>query len=214
MNCEHLLPRWSGLVIIAASGPSLTRQAAELTRGHRVVVVNDAYRLIPWAEVLYASDAQWWIAHQGCPNFEGEKWTTWNEGRSSIVRKTAEEYKLRVVYGKKGRTFSRDPAFIHHGMNSGFQAINAVSLWGGNPIVLIGFNFRLVNSQFHFFGKHPRPLSNGGNYPKWTEIMHEAAQSLPEGLKIINATPDSAIKCFPRLDLKEALNGTLTRHAS
>ena len=49
-------------VVIIGAGPSLT--AVDALAAYRacptVITVNDAYRLLPQAPVLYAADAQWW----------------------------------------------------------------------------------------------------------------------------------------------------------
>ena len=37
----------------------------------RVIAVNDAWRLAPWADILYACDGRWWRHHKGVPEFTG-----------------------------------------------------------------------------------------------------------------------------------------------
>src|SRR6185503_19111154 len=75
MTLEPVASRGWTDCIVAATGPSLTADVAEQCRGHRVLAVNDAYRRIPFAEALYAGDADWWEVHAGCPDFAGEKWS-------------------------------------------------------------------------------------------------------------------------------------------
>jgi hypothetical protein len=72
---------------------------------------------------------------------------------------------------------------------------------GGNPIVLLGFDMHGT----HFFGAHEPPLRNKLNRQRWVEIFAVAAKMLPPDIKIINATPGSLLKCFPEMDIKEAL---------
>jgi hypothetical protein len=61
-------PRWRGATcIVAATGPSFTAEVAEACRGYPTIAVNDAYRLFPWADILYASDGAW---------FAGERWSS------------------------------------------------------------------------------------------------------------------------------------------
>ena len=214
MTPERIEPRWSGLAIVAGSGPTLTSQVADLCRGHHLIVVNDAYRLMPWADVLYACDARWWRHHEGCRNFVGEKWTSYHEGRRAHVADIARCYKLHVCLGAKKSSFSLDPALIHYGMNSGFQAINLAILFGANPIILVGFDFRPVGGKKHFFGDHPRAVANGSDYRAWIITMRQAAKELPKHLTIINCTQGSAIKCFPMGNLKEVLDGAHISHAA
>jgi hypothetical protein len=213
---EQIEKRWCGPMVVAASGPSLTSEQADCANaGHcYIIAVNDAYRLFPRADALYACDGRWWRAHNGCPDFAGEKWTSISEHRRDQLL-AAKEFRLRVVQGEKRPGFSLDPACIHYGRNSGFQAINLAILWGGNPIVLIGFDYRMGEKR-HFFGQHPKGtgLQNHGDYPRWVKIITEAAGRLPQDITIINCTPGSAIQCFPMGTLKEVLDGAHISHAA
>jgi len=42
-----------------------------------VLAINDAYRLAPWADWLYACDDRWWRFHHEAvaAGFQGECWT-------------------------------------------------------------------------------------------------------------------------------------------
>jgi hypothetical protein len=197
--------RWSGASIVAASGPSLTEDVAALCRSLPVVAVNDAYKLLPHADVLYGCDDRWWRARDGVSEFVGEKWTSVDNNRWTKVLPIAKQYGMRVVIGRAQPFFSLDPRVIHYGRNSGFQAINLALLLGGNPLLLVGFDFRNVDGRTHFFGDHQKPLANTHCFKHWIEQMEWAAKKLPPGIEIINCTPDSAIDCFQRRELRETL---------
>jgi hypothetical protein len=205
--------RWpDSKCIVAATGPSLTPAVAERCNAahatHKIIAVNDAYKLLPAADVLYACDATWWTVHKGCPGFAGEKWSQCEGGESSRgieKRGVAQQYGLKLVDGAHADTFSLNPALIHYGSNSGFQAVNLALLFGAIELVLVGFDMRTVNGQMHFFGKHPRPLNNPGCYDTFLQAFRTAAQSLPPWIKITNATPDSALTCFPMAPLESCL---------
>ncbi len=151
---------------------------------------------------LYACDPWWWDHYEGCPAFTGEKWST-HEKRANEKLEVAAKYGLRLVQGRRGDGFSFDPSVIHYGSNSGFQAINLALHFGGNPIVLVGFDMR-KSDRPHFFGKHPagRPVVRYENY---VPEFQRAAKMLPPGMRIINCTPDSAIRCFPMARLEDVL---------
>lgn len=203
-------PDWSDFCIVAATGPSLTREVAEQCRGHRVIAVNDAYRLLPFADVLYACDEKWWNLHKGCPSFAGEKWSSHSVADNPKLE-CAKRWGLNLVAGRAEEFFSTDPALIHYGSSSGYQGINfAIHRLAGarRRIVLVGFDMRtpmLLGQKRHFFGDHPNPLSNVSRFEDFIPNMQRAAANLPEGLQIINATPDSALTCFPKMDLADAL---------
>jgi hypothetical protein len=149
--------RWEGeTVIVAAPGPSLTVEVAERCRGHRTIVVQDAWRLLPWAEALYGCDLTWWEHHNGVPDFAGEKWSTHDDGTND-KRDAEAKYGVKLIAGKAAESFSTDPAVLHYGSNSGFQAVNLAIVWGAARIVLVGFDMRVVGGKRHFFGDHPNP---------------------------------------------------------
>src|SRR3989304_4298823 len=55
-----------------ATGPSLTLMDVEYCRGKcPVIIVNDNYRMGPWAGGLYAPDTAWGDPHPGGPDVPG-----------------------------------------------------------------------------------------------------------------------------------------------
>jgi hypothetical protein len=196
---EVIEPRWSGLVIVAAPGPSLTPAVAEACKGQRVVAVGEAWQAVPWAEALYHCDAKWWDVHRGAPEFQGERWSL-HCSRSHKID-AANKYGLRLVASKAENGFSLNPSFIHEGRNSGFQATNLAILMGGNPIVLVGFD---MHGASHFC-KRPAGLKITRDYAQFALVFDEAAKLLPPGIEIWNATPGSRISGFKRVKLEDVL---------
>jgi len=186
---------------VAAPGPSLVP-----VHEGPVVVVQDAWRTIPWADVLYGCDPSWWRYHKGT-EFKGEKWST-HEGPEGSTNDKAEAQRLwgvRCVKGVSGAGFSLDPSVIHYGDNSGFQAINLAILFGCKHIILVGFNMQKVGGKSHNFGEHPPELLSGTTYLPFVRHFEQAAKMLPQHIRIVNATPDSALTCFPMMTLDQAL---------
>lgn len=206
MQLVSVDPRWSGQpAIVAATGPSLTADVIERCRGQFVIAVNDAMRVMPWAAVGYACDAAWWIHYDGCPDFAGERWTSHSLSPKNDKADIAGRYPLKIVRGEESSGFSADPTVIHYGNNSGFQAVNLALLFGADPIVLVGFDMRTVDRMHHFFGNHPSPLRTSSVYQQWIARFELAAKMMPNRGRIINATPGSALKCFPMVDLADTL---------
>lgn len=207
------------LCIVVAPGPSLTPEVAEQCRGHKVMAVNDAYKLVPFADYLFAYDGEWWKVNRGCPNFNGEKWSTQGTKTNSDgslfddKRQVAEDYGLKLVKGRPGEEFSRDPNFISYGGNSGFGAVQLVKHWWFNPILLVGFDMKSVDGKSHFFGEHKHPLKRAGNFKRWVDRFTKAAKTIPAHIEIINCTPGSALTCFPQMELREALRRYASRAA-
>ena len=213
--CQKVRPEWDGLPsVVAAPGPSLDANVAATVRatGWPVVVCQDAWRLMPWADKLYGCDARWWNFHNGVPDFPGEKWST-HVAKENDKLEEAEKYGLKLVKGAAGGTFSTDPGLIRYGSNSGFQSINLAILLGSPYIVLVGFNMKCHGGKSHFFGNHPAPLYNNEHYENFLREFDTAAKKT--NVTIINATPDTALTSFPCMSLELAIeNGRLHRHGA
>jgi len=194
--------------VVAAPGPSLNEEQADLVRatGWPVLVCQDAWRLLPWADKLYGCDCRWWNHYDGVPEFDGEKWSTHHPGVANNKQAEQERYGLHLVKGRRAQYegFSLDPEVIHYGDNSGFQAINLALLLGSPYIVLIGFDLSSKNGH-HFFGKHEGSLHNQEKFERWVPEFDKAAEMLPPEITIINATPGTAMHSFPEMSLVQAI---------
>lgn len=192
-------------MVVAAPGPSLTPDVAERCRTLTVLAIKEAHRLLPWAEVLYGCDGKFWDRNDGCPGFTGEKWSSHGSPATDDKRRHAAKYGLNLVQGRAGSTFSLSPKLIHYGSNSGFQAINLAILFGATDIVLVGFDMREVEGNPYFFGKHPT-RKQPAPYSRFLPIFAQAAKELPPSIRIINATSNSRLTCFPVKALDDALD--------
>lgn len=195
-------------VIVAGSGPSLTPEVAELcdASGAACVAVSDAHRLMPWADVLYSCDAAWWNLYDGMLDFRGERWSSHSEGKDDKLR-CALRWHLQLVAGIERPGFSGNPALIHYGQNSGYQAINLALHMGATRVLLVGYNMKNVGQRNHFFGRHPSHLRNS-DPTVFIKHYDRAAKLLPHShpqVRIINCTENSALKCWPYVPLAQAL---------
>lgn len=194
--------------ICIASGPSLTPTDVEATRGQgEVIVVNDNWRLAPWAQHLYACDAKWWDHHGEAvlAGFRGHRWTQQSIEKPSSDQKAAiERWRLMSVGGKWEDGLGID--CIHYGENSGYQAINLAYLLGAEQILLLGYDMQRTSGREHWFGDHPQALKTGPDYDVWIGHFDVLAKDLKrEGVDVINCTRETALTCFPRQSLSEAL---------
>lgn len=202
---ETIRPRWQSC-IVAAPGPSLPLAVPFVTGP--TIVVQDAWRALPQADVLYGCDNHWWEYYKGT-GFRGEKWSTHeHDPREQHVNdktELAKKYGIKVIHGRDGDTFSLDPSVIHYGSNSGFQAINLAILFGCTYIILVGFDMQSSGGRQHFFGDHPKELGATKDYERFIPRFESAAKALPAQIRIVNATPGSALKCFPMMSLEDAI---------
>jgi hypothetical protein len=187
-------------IVCLGGGPSLSRVDVEACRGRaRVVCVNDAIRLAPWADVLYAADARFWMSHQETKLFTGLKF-----GLQPCIGR-ADVTVLRNT-GRLG--LELDPTGLRTGGNSGYQAIGLANHLGASTIILLGYDMRRIRGRAHWFGSHVSPLHDPSESQLVTWRAHFATLVGPLtdlGITIVNATPDSALTCFPQRPLRDAL---------
>ncbi len=199
---------WEGETIVCAGcGPSLTvEQLEECKETARIIVINDAYKLAPLADVLYASDARWWKWNNGAPDFYGIRiGLGWNgvEGKPYPGWSENNDVYALANTGLTGLE-TEDRRGVRNGSNSGYQAINLAIHLGAKRIVLIGYDMKKVKDKDHFFGnRSPWPSPPYRTFLKAFKTMKEPLKEL--GIEVLNATPDSALKTFPRVSLTEAL---------
>lgn len=203
----HTVPKlWPGETFICiGSGPSLTAADVDLCRGRaRVIAVNDAYRLAPWADVLYACDEKWWrwqhrMRADQIRTFGGLKF-----GMQGTPDKWVKGVQRLKATGESGLELS--PGGLRHGRNSGYAAINLAVHLGAARIVLLGYDMSIgERKQTHFFGAHAdnsKPLFNLclPNFPKLVKPLRAL------GIDVINCSRQSAINCFPKASLEQAID--------
>lgn len=200
--------RWVGeTVIVMATGPSFRRP--EAIGDCKVIAVNDAYKLFPEADILYACDERWWEVNiaQVRETCKAERWSSHSSRKNHDDKIRASKlFDLWLVGAQHASSFCLDGSTIHYGGNSGFQAINLALLFGAKRVLMLGFDMMLdENKNVHYFGNHPAPLHTNHNFWEWIGIMNEAAARLPSDIEIINCSERTALTCFPRMSLQEAL---------
>ena len=88
--------------------------------------------------------------------------------------------------------------------NSGAGAISSTIHAGSNKIVLLGYDCQHTNGKSHWHGDHPAGLGNAGRTEAWIDEFAKLANDAKH-VEIINATRETALKCFKQMDLEAAL---------
>lgn len=167
----------------------------------RVIAINDAWRLAPFADLLYAADGPWWLKYRGVPDFAGEKWT---QDKGEGAAEAAQRFGLHVVRSEIGKSVSFDPAYIAQGYNSAFQAMNLAVHFGAVRIVFLGLDCQAEAGRTHWFGDHPPGLLKASPYPLFRAAFEAAAPQLREaGVEVINCSRATALTCFRRATIEE-----------
>lgn len=179
-------------VVIVGGGASLTEEDVAYCEGKAyVIAINDAYKLAPWANMLYACDHQWIQWHHGVRDYHGLKLTQ--------NAKASQQFGWQYIDCESGDGFSyKGP--IHCGHNSGFQALN-IALRMSKHVALLGYDMHSRNGA-HWFGEHP----NKGTSPfnKFIDAFNNAANNL-NGASVYNCSPDSELTCFVKANIRDVI---------
>lgn len=189
---------WKGEpAFILGGGPSLPVGRINALRGHgRVIAVNNAYEIAPWADLLYFADVGWFRWNKdNLAGFPGLEKVT----RQKLPRN---DMNIGLVRHDKVSALSRDPGAVA-GHCGGANAINLAFLHGADPIVLLGFDMRHGN----WHDRHQRKAAAGVYVEKFIPAIERMATELErEGVAVLNATPGSALRCFPVVTLDDVLD--------
>jgi hypothetical protein len=163
---------------ILATGPSMSQALVDSLAGLRLVAVNDACRLAPAAEAIVANDRRWWQAHPEALRLPGRKFSAHPPPGVERVEITQH---------------------IQTGTNSALLALHvAVRVLGGKRVLLYGLDLSAERGA-HFFGPHPAPMPNTtpDRFNVFRAQFAAYKPTLPKGVEVLNATPGSALQCFP-----------------
>ena len=197
------IPReWDGeTCYLIGGGPSLKDLDPDRLRGRRVIVINRGFRAFPFADVLYFCDANWW-------RVDGPEVKAKFTGKYIITASRADDPLLKHVKRTGTSGLELQAHGIKHGTNSGYQAINVAFHFGVKRIILLGYDMKTKDGATHFHGGY------GTSEPTVAHVL--AARMLPffsalveplraHGVEVLNANPDSALDCWPKVSIDEAL---------
>lgn len=204
--------------IVIASGPSTlgTLRSTDAWRHWPAITVNDSWRCNHHAAALYAADGRWWSTIDQPTGlsyirlirefFRGTLWT--------CDEPAAREHGINLIRIERAGGLSSTEGVIRTGGqigNSGAQAINLAYLMGARRLVLVGFDMRRDEvdgkpDQVHWFGDHPKGLSNSPPFAHFIRGMGELAADLHRaGVEVINCSQRSALSYWPKRALDDAL---------
>lgn len=187
-----------------ASGPSTKKAGVDLlARRLTTFAIKKNIELCPWAEAVYGCDFPWWRSVRGLPDYRGRKFAyearacdQWGCDRVLIPN----VHEDRLLFDKVGT--------VGAGGNSGFQALNLAVQFGAKRVLLIGFDMT-DRGGVHWYGRNIWAQAHnptGSNFQRWVAAFTQAAPVLERmGVEVINASPVSALQCFPKRSLAEAL---------
>lgn len=199
--------------VVLGTGPSLTRDDVMLaySNGLRLFGVNSTLFDFP-LDVHLACNVEWFDhfcdAHR---EYHIPKWIVVDDVQPERAQ-CAERHDLKTIKGRWLPGISTDEEYIHYHHGAGPQAVNLAYHYGCRVILLLGWDMRYGDRR-HYFGEYPPPLLHfprtgpNGELAGLIREMETIAEQAPKiGLKVINCTPGSAMRCFPMMSLQSALN--------
>lgn len=176
---------WQGLTVACiASGPSLTAADCALVEaaGLPAIAVNSSWQLARFADVIYASDAGWWDHNLHLIDAPAERWSSYQSADT-----------------KYGINRHRVPNQPH---NSGMRAIQFAIERGASRVLLLGYDCS-VKGGTHWHGDHKN--TKNPDAKRCAMWLRQFAMIDRKQTEIINCSRETALTCFPRMTLEQAL---------
>jgi len=209
---------WEGQpCFIVGGGPSLQGFDFESLRGQRVIAVNRAFENLPFADILFAIDPQYYnwcrTAKIGGDTREQaaifKKWTLFTGFK---VWLDTNRTNIGDIYLLPHGPLYETPPYkntMREGIAtynfSGPAAVNLAMCLGANPIYLLGFDCRHDNKKTHYHSGYKSTANeiklqqlalDFGKLKKKTDTL---------GFQVVNLTPGSLIKAFPKQAIKDII---------
>jgi len=198
------------LGVVIGCGPSLSTEQLDKVKHLKRFGANRSFEFD--LDVVLGCNYQFWDYYwDQIKDYRCHKWTTRPELKGKYPG-------LNYIEERWEDSLSTDPSYVcaHHG--SGPQILNMALHYGCKTMLLIGWDMRYLGKvdrrtytgKRHYFGGDklteghwPMTGENGELAGLIREMETINADKL--GITIINCTPDSAMKCFPMMDLDSAL---------
>jgi hypothetical protein len=185
--------------------PSVYSSYMEKIHNEHVIAVNMAFRIGPWIDIAYFGDPGFWKTNRDeLLKFKGLRVTC----ADAIEPIYGAKLKYLRKNPKRRNGITNDPSFVSWNHNSGGSAINLAVHLGVKRIILLGFDMKVDahhNQHWHkYYYTNPKTVNGTmAMHKKGFPQIAEDAKKL--GVEILNASPDSALDCFTKINLKDIL---------
>ena len=191
-------------VYIIGGGPSLIGQdlcikggLESLLKTKRVIGVNNAYQFGDWVDVCYFGDAKWldWHAHI-LKDYPGLV--------ISSNPKMRDHKTVLYLQRGKSRGIEERKKMIAWNRSSGASAINLAIHLGASKIILLGYDMKRNDKVKNFHRDHRERNPEANPFERFLKVFPKIKKDADKmGIEILNATPDSAIDCFRKVDIRD-----------
>lgn len=196
-------------VLTGVSSPNAYSPYMSAIHDKHVIGINVSFLIGDWIDMIFFGDNGFFLGQQGnLARFPGIKVSS----HPCTVDLPWVKYLAKDRNHTKG--ISTNPKTISWNGNSGAAAISLAYHAGAKRIILLGFDMKLDNeNKQHWHDAYHRlealkaneinkPLPFERHLLGFSEIAKDAKRL---GVKIINASPDSAITVFDKVQLKDLI---------
>lgn len=185
-------------VYIVGGGPSLKDFQWSKLKDKKIIAINRAYEVLPWAEVLYWTDTRFYKWYKSdIDKFRGIKVTCRacpTMTNDIIVLKPTNKNKIDLR-----------SSYIAHGNNSGYGAINLAVKLGAKKIYLLGYDMNSKPNQSHWHSGYSVNHVHSV-YPKMIEQFYNIKNDVKHlNIHIFNANVKSKLECFRKCTIEDAI---------
>jgi hypothetical protein len=213
------IPRiWEGKTcVILGGGPSLDEVDFSLLEGLKVIAVNDVYKDEETREIRKGIDCVYWkdkcwydqLAFKDYPELGPNRFilTMFKGLKVTSCENYLEDLDVLVLRRGRRQRLERDPEFITHSNNAGAEALALSTMLGCKMVLLLGFDMKTVNGRHNYHENHVREIPENIYDDYFIGAFEVLSRDLEEiGVRVINCTPNSALKVFPIVPLEEVIN--------
>jgi hypothetical protein len=198
-------------VFIVGGGPSVKNVDLDLLQDEVIICINDAYRYFPNCTAIYWVDESW--ASENYDNLEKHNcqlmFTSKFAQHIGFDPKKERKGLLGSVILKRTGDNGYDPRIdCVMGNNSGTQVINLIVNMKPKTIVLLGYDMKHVDRKSHWHDGKRLPITP----TVYTDLFIPSTNALAKEINkrkldvdIVNANPNSALRCFRYDDYKSFL---------
>jgi len=183
---------------ILGGGPSLKNFDLSTTAGSRVIAVNRAYEVCPWADIVASCDDCFYSWHKDDPRFRSH---TGLKVMMLVDPNPNLEPDVWVVSGIIERCIGTIKEGLGHGWNSGYGALMLALALGCDPVYLVGFDMQGnagANTQAWWHDGYPNQ-NDASCYHRYADEFKWAAASGLISSRVYSLCPSGGLRdTFPR----------------
>lgn len=206
---QRCAPEWRGrTAVLVGNGTSMLAHGWEdalrdaQSQNAILVVTNGGYQSFPFADVLMCSDRHWIAAHPDLSGFKGSQIVVTHPRAAEAVQQVDPRmwFIKRSFVEHGGEDIFRDPAVLVEGHTSMSTMISLAVLRGAARLILVGLDLTPGKDMRRrtYDDSVDTPAAALVRYDK--QVRHFNRQAhwvLKHGVKVLNASPRSALEVYP-----------------